>query len=102
MEEHRTEQRDSSECSQSVSPIERDEPLLDRADGSPDSREEVADTCVCTKKTKTVIFLSFALLLLLGVAFGFVDAEAFERVKPLLIALANKETRNDTLQWLTE
>ena len=54
------------------------------------------------KKTKTVIFLSFALLLLLGVAFGFVDAEAFERVKPLLIALANKETRNDTIQWLTE
>ena len=49
MEEHQTEQRDSTEYSQNVSPIERDEPLLDRADGPPDSREEVANMCVCTK-----------------------------------------------------
>ena len=93
---------DSPENSQNVLSIEREEPLLDRPDGPPDSREEVANACVCTKKGKTVIVLAFALLLLLGVACGFVDAEAFERVKPLLIALANKETWNDTLQWMSE
>ena len=70
--------------------IERDELLIDTADGPAEDRREVVNCCGSNRKTKTVIFLCFVLLLLIGVAFGFVDAEAFERVKPLLIALANK------------
>ena len=102
MEGKRIGQRDATEDGADFTSIERDEPLIDSADGPTEDREEVVNCCVSNRKTKTLIFLAFALLLLLGVAFGFVDAEAFERVKPLLIALANKETRIDTLLWLKE
>ena len=91
MERKKVSQQDPTVGVVDSTSIERDELLIDTADGPTDDRREVVDCCGSNRKTKTVTFLCFALLLLTGVAFGFVDAEVFERVKPLLIALANKE-----------
>ena len=76
------------------------------AHGLADERDRTEErrASVCGRKSTTVthaLWLILSALLLTGVALGFLDAEALERLRPVLTALAQREQLPDAMTLKT-
>ena len=79
----------------------RAEETKEEVDAGVQAAEENHETCVVERRRnrtkKATVTVILALILLVGLGCGFIDAETYEKLQPLLIALSRKE--NSTLTW---